>query len=151
MSRTKRDGIIRDQRTGIVLAREGRHPGADLFKDAPMGDGLPGMSMAPEAEHILAIHFFDNLGYPLTPPKPVYKAIPDTDSVAEIGREHVKWVPLDTPAPVAVQAEEPIIVADISGYNADQIAAMELQIRQKKIADKMLEQADPQVRGEDMP
>lgn len=151
MSRTKRDGIIRDQRTGIVLAREGRHPGADLFKDAPMGDGLPGMSMAPEAEHILAIHFFDNLGYPLTPPKPVYKAIPDTDSVAEIGREHVKWVPLDTPAPVAAQAEEPIVVADISGYNADQIAAMKLQIRQKEIADKMLEQADPQVRGEDMP
>lgn len=148
MSKTRRDGVIRDQRTGIVLAREGRHPGADLFKDAPMGDGLPGMGMPPEAEHILAIHFFDNLGYPLTPPKPLYKAVPDSDSVAEVGREHVKWVPLDTPSRRSVQAEEPIVVADISGYTPDQVAAMEVQIRQKKIADKMLEQADPQVRGE---
>lgn len=148
MSRTRRDGIIRDQRTGIVLARDGRHPGADLFKDAPMGEGLPGMSMAPEAEHILAIHFFDNLGYSLTPPNPRYKAQVDPDSVAEVGQEHVKWVPLDTPEPAAAQAEEPIVVADISDYSPDQIAAMKLQIRQKEIADKMLEQADPQVRGE---
>jgi hypothetical protein len=148
VSRTRRDGIIRDQRTGIVLAREGRHPGADLFKDAPMGDGLPGMSMAPEAEHILAIHFFDNLGYPLTPPRPLYKAIPDTDSIAEVGRQHVKWVSLDTPDPAQVQAEEPILIDDISHYDADQLAAMKVQVRQLEIAQKLVDQADPQVRGE---
>ncbi|MDH6279545.1 hypothetical protein M2280_000754 [Prescottella agglutinans] len=116
-----------------------------------MGDGLPGMSMAAEAEHILAIHFFDNLGYPLTPPNPRYKAKSDPDSVPGVGREQVVWVPRDTPEPDAAQDNKPIIVADISGYDADQIAAMKAQIRQLEIAAKLMEQADPPVRGETAP
>lgn len=148
MSRTRRNGVIRDQRTGIVIAREERHPGADLFKDAPMGDGLPGMSMQPEAEHILAIHFFDNLGYPLTPPDPRYKAQDDPDSMPGIGRRLVKWVPLDTPDTESALDDEPIMVADISEYTPEQRAAMKAQLRQLEAAEKLMAQADPHVRGE---
>ncbi|NKS66333.1 hypothetical protein GS461_09560 [Rhodococcus hoagii] len=48
---------------------------------------------------------------------------------------------------MALQAEEPILVDDISHYDADQLAAMKVQIRQLEIARKLVDQADPQVRG----
>ena len=149
MAKADKDGIIRDRRTGIVLARKDRHPLADLFKDVPMGEGLPGLHMGlPEVEHLLAIHVFDNLG--CSPPQePLYKAVPDRESLTATGSDRVLWVPVATPDPVpAEEADEQIFVADISDYNADQMAALEFQIQQKKIADKMLEQADPHVRGE---
>lgn len=148
MAKADKDGIIRDRRTGIVLARKHRHPLADVFKDIPMGEGLPGMHMDPMAEHLLAIHVFDNED--CSPPRePLYKAVPDPDSLNATGTDRVLWVPINTPDPVADdEADEQILVADISEYTPDQVAAMEFQIRQKKIADKMLAQADPHVRGE---
>lgn len=149
MAKADKDGIIRDRRTGIVLARKDRHPLADLFKDVPMGEGLPGLHMGlPEVEHLLAIHVFDNMD--CSPPRnPLYRAVPDPDSLNATGTDRVIYVPVDTPNPVAVEEEdEQIFVADISKYNADQMAALKLQIQQKEIADKMLEQADPHIRGE---
>lgn len=146
MAKADKDGIVRDRRTGIVLARKNRHPLADLFKDIPMGEGLPGMHMDPMAEHLLAIHVFDNED--CSPPRnPLYKAVPDPESVSATGTGRVLWVPIKTPDPVAA-ADEPIVVADISNYDQDQIEALELQLRRRRIADKLLEQADPQVRGE---
>jgi hypothetical protein len=148
VAKADKDGIVRDRRTGIVLARKNRHPLADLFKDIPMGEGLPGMHMDPMAEHLLAIHIFDNLG--CSPPQdPLYKSVPDPESLAATGSDRVLWVSVNIPDPVPEdEAGEQIEVADISGYDADQMAAMEFQMKQKRIADKMLEQADPQVRGE---
>lgn len=151
MGRKKRpvDGVVRDQRTGIVLARQDRHPGADLFRDAPMGEGLPGMHMPGEAEHILAIHFFDNLGYPVTPPNPLYRAVADPERPASAGQEGVLWVPVgDVKAKAVPEDAPPVVVADISGYDDDQITALKAQIRQREIAKKLLEQADPHVREE---
>ncbi|MDI9914341.1 hypothetical protein [Rhodococcus sp. IEGM 1379] len=147
VAKADKDGIVRDRRTGIVLARRNRHPMADLFRDAPMGEGLPGMHMDPMAEHLLAIHIFDNLDC-LPPQNPLYKQVPDPESLNATGTDRVIYVPIGTPGPADVEAEEPIIVADISDYTEDQDAALELQLRQKRIARKLLEQADPQVRGE---
>ncbi|WP_415395224.1 hypothetical protein ACMTN4_07590 [Rhodococcus globerulus] len=147
MAKADKDGIVRDRRTGIVLARKNRHPLADLFKDIPMGEGLPGMHMDPMAEHILAIHVVDNLGF-VPSNAPLYKAVPDPDSLNATGTDRVLWVPINTPDPIVDELDEPIVVADISNYDPDQIAALEMQLQQKKIADKLLEQADPQVRGE---
>lgn len=148
MPKADKEGVVRDRRTGIVLSRKNRHPLADVFKDAPMGEGLPGMHMDPMAEHLLAIHVFDNLR--CSPPQdPLYRAAPDPDSLNATGTDRVIYVPVGTSDPAADDdAAEPILVADISDYNADQIAAMKLQLQQKEIADKMLEQADPHVRGE---
>ncbi|MFE5789534.1 phage gene 29 protein family protein [Rhodococcus erythropolis] len=143
-----KDGVIRERRTGIVLARKARHPGADLFRDVPMGDGLPGMHMATEAEHLLAIHFFDNLGYDVVPPNPLYKAAVDPDSRKSTGSDRVVWVPIDTPEVDIEDDGELIVVPDIDGYTDDQIDAMELQVAQIKLNRKLLAQADPHVRGE---
>jgi hypothetical protein len=141
------DGIVRDPDTGIVIARENRHPGADMFRSAPMGEGLPGMNLPVEAEHILAIHFFDNLGYLLAPPNPLYEPIDNPEQRASTGTAGVLWVPIEKGARrSAPEEDETVIVADISGYDANQIAAMKAQIRQREIADKLLEQADPHVR-----
>lgn len=143
-------GIRRDPATGVVIARESRHPLADLFRSAPMGQGLPGMNIPAEAEHILAIHIFDNLN--CSPPRnPKYKARKDKEQIRSTGIDGVKWVP--TNAPDADEDADPeaaaddIVVADISGYNAMQLEAMKAQIREEEIKRKLAEQADP-VAGE---
>lgn len=142
MAKANIDGVLRDPRTGIVIARKDRHPLADLFVDAPMGQGLPGMHIPPEAEHILAIHIFDNLR--CAPPQdPLYAKQVDPDSEAALGQKRYIWVPISEADGSTDVVEEPVVVADISHYDADQIAAMKLQIRQREIRDKLVEQADP--------
>lgn len=142
MAKANIDGVLRDPKTGIVIARKRRHPLADLFIDAPMGQGLPGMHMAPEAEHILAIHVFDNLD--CSPPRnPKYKRRLDRDSVASLGQKRYIYVPINEPDDGNDVAEEVVEVADISHYDDDQLAAMEVQIQQVKVRKKLVEQADP--------
>ena len=143
----KLSGIRRDPNTGIVLARERRHPLADLFRNVPMGQGLPGMKMMPEAEHLLAIHAFDNLQ--CSPPRdPLYKARTDRDALAATGIAQVIWVPINTPDPEdEPPVETTVVVADISGYTPAQIEAMKAQIREEEIRRKLSAQADDGVAG----
>lgn len=142
MAKANIDGVLRDPKTGIVIARKDRHPLADLFIDAPMGQGLPGMHMAPEAEHILALHIFDNLR--CSPPQdPLYKRRLDKDSVASLGQKRFIWVPIKEPDDGNDVVDEVIEVDDISHYTPDQRAAMKVQIRQLEVRDKLVEQADP--------
>lgn len=136
------NGVLRDPKTGIVIARKHRHPLADLFIDAPMGQGLPGMHMAAEAEHILAIHVFDNLD--CSPPRnPLYKARLDQDSMAATGQKRYIYVPINEPDDGNDVVEEAVEVDDISHYDDDQLAAMKVQIHQIEVRKKLLEQADP--------
>ncbi|MGW4718251.1 hypothetical protein [Nocardia sp. NPDC004260] len=136
------DGIRRDKATGIVLAREHRHPLADWFRSVPMGTGLPGMQMPPEAEHLLAIHTFDNLQLP-APKHPLYKPRIDKEARRDAGIEAVIWVPAGAPEDDTTEAlAEPAEVDDISHYNPAQLAAMKAQIRQIEITRKLAEQSD---------
>lgn len=139
----KLSGIRRDPNNGIVLAREQRHPMADLFRSVPMGTGLPGMRMPIEAEHLLAIHIFDNLD--CSPPRsPLYKARPDKDALRSTGMPGYIWVPINTPDDPADPStdDEPVMVADIGEYNDRQIAAMKVQIEEIERRRKMIAQAD---------
>nr|WTA71314.1 hypothetical protein OHB51_35560 [Micromonospora sp. NBC_00855] len=139
----KLSGIRRDPNNGIVMAREQRHPMADLFRSVPMGTGLPGMRMPIEAEHLLAIHIFDNLD--CSPPQnPVYKARPDKDALRSTGMPGFIWVPIATPDDPEDPApdEGPVLVADIGEYDDRQIAAMKAQIAEVERQRKMSAQAD---------
>ncbi|MBF6298208.1 hypothetical protein IU459_11720 [Nocardia amamiensis] len=136
------DGIRRDKATGIVLAREHRHPLADWFRSVPMGTGLPGMQMPPEAEHLLAIHVFDNLRLP-APKNPLYKPRVDREARRGAGIEAVIWVPVGAPEEDATEAlAEPVEVVDISHYSPAQLEAMKAQIRDVEVTRKLIEQSD---------
>ncbi|MRH85989.1 hypothetical protein GFY24_00665 [Nocardia sp. SYP-A9097] len=137
------DGIRRDPETGIVYARESRHPLADWFRSVPMGQGLPGMQMPPEIQHLLAIHVFDNLRLP-APTDALYKPRRDKNATAATGHDAVTWVPIGAPDEGQGEdiTEAPVLVADITGYTPAQIAAMKAQIRQEEIRQKMLAQSD---------
>lgn len=139
----KLDGIRRDPTTGIVLAREHRHPLADWFRAIPMGVGLPGMMIDPKAEHLFAIHVFDNLQLP-APSDPLYKPRRDRNAPRDIGRESVLWVP--TGAPDEDELEDitatEVTVPDVAGYTAAQLAALKAAIKQEEITQAMAAQAD---------
>lgn len=137
------EGIRRDPETGIVLAREHRHPLASWFRSIPMGQGLPGMQIPSEFEHLFAIHLFDNLRLP-APSAPLYKPRRDKAARRDIGHEAVLWVPVGTPEEDELEdiTEQPVQVADISGYTPAQLAAMKAQIRQEEIKQKLIEQSD---------
>ena len=138
----KLSGIRRDPTTGIVTAREQRHPLADLFRSVPMGVGLPGMRMQVEAEQLLAIHIFDNLD--CSPPRtPLYKPRADTDALRSTGMPGVLWVPINTPDdPDAPPVDEPVMVADIGTYTPAQLEAMKAQIKQIEMERRLIAQAD---------
>lgn len=139
-------GIVRDPKTGIVLARTIRHPLADLFMSAPMGQGLPALNIHPfnEISQILAIHMFDNLD--CSPPRdPKYKWRPNNAQVRATGLPGVLWVPINTPDPEPTVAAEPVEVADISEYSTEQLAVLKSQIRQVEIRQKLINNLDPHV------
>lgn len=145
----KLSGIVRDKQTGIVLARTQRHPLADLFRSAPMGMGnMPGMNIPAEAEHILAIHIFDNLD--CSPPRrPKYKYRVNKEQVTSTGIPGALWVPIDAPDEDYEPAPDEVVeVADISGYGPMQVEAMKAQIREHEIRAKLAANVDPHVRGE---
>ncbi|WP_282775864.1 hypothetical protein [Nocardia sp. CC201C] len=139
----KLDGIRRDKATGIVLAREHRHPLADWLRSVPMGTGLPGMQMPPEIEHLLAIHLFDNLRLP-APTAPLYTPRVDKAARRDIGKDAVIWVPIGTPEEEETEpvTGQPVTIADISDYTPAQLAAMKAAIRRAEIEAKMVEQSD---------
>ncbi|MEV0080900.1 hypothetical protein AB0H58_31195 [Nocardia neocaledoniensis] len=143
----KLSGIRRDPHSGIVLAREQRHPLADLFRSVPMGTGLPGMRMPIEAEHLLAIHIFDNLD--CSPPQnPLYKARPDKDALRSTGMPGVVWVPINTPDdPEDPAPPEAVMVADIGDYTPAQLEAMKAQIKQIELERRLSAQADDGAAG----
>lgn len=143
----KLSGIRRDATTGIVLAREQRHPLADLFRSVPMGTGLPGMKLPIEVEHLLAIHIFDNLD--CSPPQnPLYKARPDKDAERALGMPGVIWVPINTPDdPDTPDDDGTVVIADVAEYSERQLEAMKAQIRQVEIARKLAAQADDGAAG----
>ncbi|MGW4123614.1 hypothetical protein [Nocardia sp. NPDC004711] len=143
------DGIRRDPKTGIVFAREHQHPLSMWFQSVPMGQGLPGMQVPSEACHLFAIHVFDNLRLP-APSQPLYRPRRDPNARRDIGVEGVKWVPIGDPEEAETEdaSEVPAVVADISGYDDTQIAALKAQIREVELTRKLIAQADqPDIHG----
>lgn len=143
------EGIRRDKATGIVIAREHTHPLADWFRSVPMGVGNVGMQMPIEYCHLFAIHVFDNLQLP-APTRPLYKPRRDPNSRREAGIDAVLWVPVGTPDEDILEdvTEKPIVVADVTGYTPEQMAAMKVQIRQEEIRQKLIQQSDTGETGE---
>lgn len=139
------DGITKDPKTGITLARRDKHPLAGLFKAIPSGAGNIPINIPDELHHLLAIHIFDNLR--CTPPnQPLYK-YREAAVNPEAGLNGGLWVPIDEPdedyAPDEEAFELPVSQEEISMWSPKNVQAMKLAIRAKEIRDKLAEGADP--------
>lgn len=142
----KKADIIRDE-AGIVVGRRERHPLADLFKAVPMGaEGMPGMRMPPEMEHLLAIHVFDNLKCsPPQDPLYVYREPKRRPLGAHAGADGV-WVPTsETKDPAFAEDRRTVSVVDVTDWSEERLAAQEIVIKAERTRQKMVAQADPHI------
>lgn len=139
------DGIHRDPKTGVTIARRDKHPLAGLFKAIPSGAGEIPINIPDELHHLLAIHIFDNLR--CSPPnQPLYKYRQSAVN-PEAGMNGGLWVPIDAPdeefAPAGPNADLPVPAEEINMWTPEKMAAMKTAMRAKEIRDKLAEGADP--------
>lgn len=140
-------GILRDEE-GIIVGRRRRHPLADLFKDVPMGtSNMPGMSMGPDIEHLLAIHVFDNMKCRYDPDRSLYvhRTPKKRPAGTHKGAPGV-WVPKTVADDPAFEEDpETIEVPDPTGWSPAKLAAAKTAIVAEENAQRMVEQADPHI------
>lgn len=175
----KNRGVIRDRKTGVVLARTSQHPLSGLFTAIPsnapdyQGSELPPFNMPDEMKHLLAIHLFDNLypGLPLPPgdgevwqitlPDGTkvevgpsrYRLVNPTGDHKPMGGNGEVWLAHSRPAedamPAGMVVPDPAGVPDVEDLTDAQLAALEERIELRRIDEARLAEMDAQAKPEE--
>lgn len=131
-------GMVRDKKSGVVLAREQEHPQRYVFESIPNGTPIP-FHMDPEMQQVLAIHVFDNLKCSPPGDDAVYRLVRSkANPGAPLGTGGVVWVPKTVPdSAFEPEQVEPLLVEgvpDIESLDDAQLDALQVRIADRKIA-----------------
>lgn len=146
---TEVDGVLRETKTNIVLARRHPHPYKDLFNAIPSEAGVY-FDIPDDLKQLLAIHCLDNLG--MSPPvNPRYEYVPPAPGLAVGGQKNVgTWEPPVKGRKVAKEAdpERAVVVPDPTGWSQNKRDAMRAALKAEDIRRAMIDGADAAVAQE---
>ncbi|GGG03875.1 hypothetical protein GCM10007304_17520 [Rhodococcoides trifolii] len=145
----EKDGVLRDPKTNIVLARRHPHPYKDVFNAIPTEAGI-GFDIPDGIKQLLAIHCFDNLG--MSPPQnPRYEYVPPAGTHTVNGQNAVgSWEPPVQGRKTAKEAdpERAVVIPDPAGWSQNKLAAMEAAVKREKMRQAAILGADAGVAAE---
>ncbi|WP_353107839.1 hypothetical protein [Gordonia sp. (in: high G+C Gram-positive bacteria)] len=166
-------GVIKDRKTGVVLARRRQHSHLQLLTSIPNNHpdypdaDLPPFNMPDEIKHLLAIHVFDNLypGLPLPPGEGEtwtvtsstgetwtvngsrYRLVNPTGDTKPHGGNGEVWLPWVVPAEAVATADGDVDgVPDVDDLDDAQLAALQRRIEERIADEAMLNAMDPQAK-----
>jgi hypothetical protein len=139
----EKDGVLRDPKTNIVLARRHPHPFKDELNAIPSETGV-NFDIPDEMKQLIMIHLVDNRGWTQTGTAR-YEYVPPSTMYAVNGRAAVgTWEPPVKGRKTAKEAEpeQAVVVPDATGWSPKKIAAMEAQLKAEKNRRAMIFGAD---------
>ena len=167
-------GVVKDRKTGVVLARTRRHTHQHVFTSIPNSSpdypdaDLPPFQMPDEMKQVIAVHLFDNLypGLPLPPGEGEvwtitaadgtvvgevqgarYRLVNPTGDNKPSGGNGEVWLPWIVPAEaVALEDVDMDGVPDVDDLDDAQLAALEKRIEERRIDEAHLAAIDSQAK-----